>query len=130
MSEKDLEDGFVEEVDDKRVRIWHKAGEGGYWSTMSKLRHEGVIDECKMPFYCPICNLGMLADVDRKKYYAYKCCFKCSVYFVEGREDRWNGGWRPNKEDMGLYHEWRDRKTVYEIDPITLKKVEKTLDKG
>ena len=127
MSEKDLPDGFVEELDKNRVRIWHKAGDGGYWSTMSKLRHDGTIDESKTPFFCPICSLPMLVDVDRKQYTRHKCCHKCSTYFVEGREDRWKSGWRPNDEDMKKYSEWRNPKDVYEIDleTLTLKKLRK-----
>ena len=29
----------------------------------------------------------------------FECCFKCYIDYVEGREDRWKSGWRPNKEN-------------------------------
>ena len=27
----------------------------------------------------------------------YTCCYKCYIQWVEGREERWATGWRPNK---------------------------------
>jgi len=29
----------------------------------------------------------------------FDCCYKCYWQWVEGREDRWKTGWRPNKEE-------------------------------
>ena len=123
---KELADGFVEELDDKRVRVWTVAGDGGYWTTMSKLRHEGTMEENKTPLFCPICKIPMLVDVDKTEYYKNGCCFKCSIYFVEGRKERWKSGWRPNEEEMIVYYEWRDRKKVFSIDEETLKKINKS----
>ena len=28
----------------------------------------------------------------------YSCCQKCYYKFVDGREDRWQSGWRPSEE--------------------------------
>lgn len=28
----------------------------------------------------------------------FDCCFKCYIQWVEGREERWKSGWRPEKE--------------------------------
>jgi hypothetical protein len=122
---KDFEDGFVEELDDKKVRVWKKIGDGGYWTTMSRLRYEGFVDKNKIPFFCPVCNKPMLVDVDRRHYLRNKCCFKCNIYFVEGREERWRSGWRPDENDMVDYNDWRDRKKVFSIDESLTKKVQK-----
>ena len=27
----------------------------------------------------------------------FDCCFNCYIQYVEGREERWKTGWRPNK---------------------------------
>jgi hypothetical protein len=46
---------------------------------------------------CPIClksSNTARSDVYIKKF---DCCFECYVQWVEGREDRWKTGWRPNK---------------------------------
>ena len=48
---------------------------------------------------CPVCesySLEMRDDVYMTKF---DCCFKCYVQYVEGREERWNTGWRPNTGD-------------------------------
>ena len=28
----------------------------------------------------------------------FECCFKCFIQYVDGREERWEKGWRPDKE--------------------------------
>jgi len=28
----------------------------------------------------------------------FDCCFKCYIQWIEGREERWKSGWRPNEE--------------------------------
>jgi hypothetical protein len=45
---------------------------------------------------CPICDtysFNMVDDVYMKKF---KCCHQCYIQWVEGREERWAKGWRPN----------------------------------
>jgi len=45
---------------------------------------------------CPICSSyssSLNDDVYMTKFY---CCYKCFIQYVEGREARWNSGWRPN----------------------------------
>ena len=47
---------------------------------------------------CPVCraySFKIKDDVFMKKF---KCCEKCYIQWVEGREDRWLSGWRPNNE--------------------------------
>ena len=49
---------------------------------------------------CPVCesySLEMRDDVYMTKF---DCCFKCYVKWVEGREERWKEGWRPNNETI------------------------------
>lgn len=29
----------------------------------------------------------------------YGCCDTCYINFIEGREERWNSGWRPNNKE-------------------------------
>ena len=45
---------------------------------------------------CPICGnfpKGVMDDVCLSKF---DCCNNCYVKYVEGREDRWLKGWRPD----------------------------------
>lgn len=48
---------------------------------------------------CPYCkkykfNFTVMDDLNLNKY---GCCRDCFYNYVEGREERWLGGWRPNK---------------------------------
>ena len=45
---------------------------------------------------CETYSFDIKVDVYMSKF---DCCFKCYVQYVEGREERWQKGWRPNKGD-------------------------------
>ena len=47
---------------------------------------------------CPICStysFKIKDDVFMKKF---DCCYKCHIQWVDGREERWLSGWRPNND--------------------------------
>ena len=46
---------------------------------------------------CPTCNTYSFKSVDDLYMTKFDCCFKCYIQYVEGREDRWKSGWRPNR---------------------------------
>lgn len=46
---------------------------------------------------CPTCNTYSFKSVDDLYMTKFDCCFKCYIQWVEGREERWKSGWRPNK---------------------------------
>jgi hypothetical protein len=46
---------------------------------------------------CSTCNTYSFKSRDDVYMTKFGCCFKCYVQYVEGREDRWKNGWRPNK---------------------------------
>ena len=46
---------------------------------------------------CPTCNTYSFKSVDDLYMTKFDCCFKCYIQYVEGREERWKLGWRPNK---------------------------------
>ena len=45
---------------------------------------------------CPVCETYSFNIKDDVYMNKYDCCFKCYVQYIEGREDRWESGWRPN----------------------------------
>ena len=47
---------------------------------------------------CPVCSIYSFDKGDDFYMYRYECCQKCYIQHVEGREERWQAGWRPNKE--------------------------------
>jgi len=46
---------------------------------------------------CSTCNTYSFKSKDDVYMTKFSCCFRCYVQYVEGREDRWKNGWRPNK---------------------------------
>ena len=46
---------------------------------------------------CPTCNTYSFKSVDDLYMTKFDCCHKCYIQWIEGREERWKKGWRPNK---------------------------------
>jgi len=47
---------------------------------------------------CGVCEKYHLSLKDEVCVQKFECCHACFVRHVEGREQRWESGWRPNKE--------------------------------
>lgn len=67
-----------------------------------KLEIEGVLIPRKLIMKnsnrsCPICNTYSFKSNDDVYMTKFICCEKCYIQWVEGREERWKSGWRPNK---------------------------------
>lgn len=45
---------------------------------------------------CPECGSYSFDSRDDIYMIKFKCCFQCYIKYVQGREERWNSGWRPN----------------------------------
>jgi len=46
---------------------------------------------------CLVCETYSFEVKDDVYMSKFDCCFKCFVQYIEGREERWSEGWRPNK---------------------------------
>ena len=46
---------------------------------------------------CPVCGNFSFSARDDVYMNKYECCENCYYQFVDGREERWKSGWRPNK---------------------------------
>lgn len=46
---------------------------------------------------CPVCSAYSFSPKDDLYMLKFDCCFDCYIQYVDGREERWNSGWRPNK---------------------------------
>ena len=47
---------------------------------------------------CPVCNTYSFEIRDDIYMTKFDCCFKCYIQCVEDREERWEYGWRPERE--------------------------------
>jgi len=45
---------------------------------------------------CPVCGTFPKKSMDDVCFVKFECCHKCYIQYVEGREERWLKGWRPN----------------------------------
>lgn len=48
---------------------------------------------------CPTCSTYSFDKGDDFYMHKFECCQNCFIKYVEGREERWQSGWRPNQED-------------------------------
>ena len=46
---------------------------------------------------CPVCGNYSMKSIDDVYMLKFECCFDCYIQYIEGREERWKTGWRPNK---------------------------------
>ena len=44
---------------------------------------------------CQVCETYSFSQKDDLYMNKYDCCFDCYIQWVEGREERWATGWRP-----------------------------------
>ena len=44
---------------------------------------------------CPVCHNYSFDRRDDLYMNKFQCCFGCFILHVEGREERWRAGWRP-----------------------------------
>ena len=44
---------------------------------------------------CPVCDIYSFEIRDDLYMNKFECCFKCFIQYVDGREERWESGWRP-----------------------------------
>lgn len=47
---------------------------------------------------CTFCNTYSFSREDDVYITKFETCFKCYVKYVEGKENKWKNGWRPNLE--------------------------------
>jgi hypothetical protein len=45
---------------------------------------------------CTVCNTYSFSLKDDVYMNKFECCEVCFIKYVEGREERWKSGWRPN----------------------------------
>ena len=49
---------------------------------------------------CPVCETYSFSMKDDLYMNRFSCCYLCYVDFVQGREERWDNGWRPDQERL------------------------------
>jgi len=58
--------------------------------------------ERKVDRDCPVCDVYSFDRKDDLYMNKFQCCFGCYIQYVEGREERWKSGWRPDENTMAI----------------------------
>ena len=91
----DKEKDYIEQVKElsKKDRQSHYKKEtvdnNGILITKKLIKKDNVKRICPV---CAKCSFDTKDDVYMKKL---DCCYECYIKYVDGREDRWKSGWRP-----------------------------------
>jgi uncharacterized Zn finger protein (UPF0148 family) len=93
--DKEKEEEYLQEL--KKINERHFAQE----QLQEKVEQEGVLLSKKLLMKsgntsCPQCNKYNLTSRDEIFVLRWECCETCHIKYVEGREERWRQGWRPN----------------------------------
>ena len=110
--EKAIKDKYGEEAIQNPKGSWSKEKEEKYlkdlkafYKNKNKLKKteelEGFTLKIKntkraLSRMCPVCNAYSLSTQDDMYMTKFECCFSCYIQYIEGREERWKSGWRPN----------------------------------
>jgi hypothetical protein len=111
--EKAISEKYGEDTVQHPKKDWSDQKEEKYLDDLKKLHHvydsernqqkevNGVLISKKLLMReskrsCPVCNVYSFKSNDDVYMSKFECCEKCYIEWVEGREDRWKQGWRPN----------------------------------
>ena len=47
--------------------------------------------------YCSVCGTFPKKSLDDVYLVKFDCCAKCYIQYIDGREERWEKGWRPDE---------------------------------
>ena len=110
--EKAIKEKYGEEAIQNPKRTWDKEKEVKYledlkafYKRSSRQRTTEVVGDIKIKTkktlhkidrQCPVCDSYSFSGKDDLFMTKFQCCFDCYIQYVEGREERWKSGWRPN----------------------------------
>ena len=82
----------IKKLSEKKQVIAEKSDkvENGGFFISKKLLNKEIRRECPV---CDIYSFDMKDDVYMNKF---ECCYECYIQYIDGREERWKKGWRPN----------------------------------
>lgn len=82
----------IKKLAEKKRRVAEKTDKvdnGGFFVSKKLLNKESKRN-------CPVCSVYSFNVQDDVYMNKYECCQKCFIQYIEGREERWKTGWRPD----------------------------------
>lgn len=111
--EKAIKDKYGEEAIQNPKKNWNQQKENKYLEELKAFYQRSTCDKQtevvgdikikkkksshNVERSCPVCGSYSFSLNDDVYMIKYDCCFSCYIQYVEGREERWKTGWRPNK---------------------------------
>lgn len=114
--EKAISDKYGSETVQHPARDWTPEKEGEYIEQLKKLSEkmsklsektekievQGVLISKKLlnrnsNRVCSVCDVYSFNTKDDVYMNKHECCYECYIQWIEGREERWAKGWRPDK---------------------------------
>tara|TARA_R110002020_G_scaffold239616_5_gene452162 strand:+ start:7625 stop:8017 length:393 start_codon:yes stop_codon:yes gene_type:complete len=80
----------IEKINDQTEKVDH----GGFLINKKLLSRENIKRTCTV---CEKYSFNLQDDLYINKF---ETCYICYIKWVDGREERWKTGWRPNKEEV------------------------------
>ncbi len=115
--EKAVSEKYGKEAIENPSRNWNQDKEKDYLEQLKVLdKKEKILDESKDKVEqdgfliskkllnresnrtCPVCQTYSMKIKDDVYMNKFDCCFKCYIQWVDGREERWMSGWRPQEK--------------------------------
>jgi hypothetical protein len=115
--EKAIAQKYGEEATYNPRRFWNEEKEKGYIEqsqaeqkkfaklaeSQDKVEEDGFLINKKLlnrdhNRTCPVCEKYSFRSEDDLYMNKFNTCYVCYIRFIEGREEKWRSGWRPNKE--------------------------------
>lgn len=116
--EKAIKEKYGEEAIQNPKKFWNKEKEEKYLKDLKKFHRREIeknpkekvgsiyvskkLLEKKSNRKCPVCSKYSFEGKDDLYMNKFTCCFDCYIQYVEGREERWAEGWRPDKNTMAI----------------------------
>ncbi len=111
--EKAIKKKYGEEAIKNPKGSWNQEKENKYLSNLKQFHNKSkkrkqkieeqegfIVKEKKVKTcvdrVCPVCNSYSFAARDDLYMIKFNCCYNCFIEYIEGREQRWKSGWRPN----------------------------------
>ena len=96
--EKAVKEKYGEDAIQNPAKFWDKDKEKETTSDFDNV--DGILISRKLInkeaiLNCPVCEVRLKTINDDIYTIKHKCCEKCYIQYIEGREDRWLQGWRP-----------------------------------
>ena len=109
--EKAIKGKYGEEAIQNPKSLWTKEKESKYLKDLKTIKNkidkkekqekEGFTvskpkNKKKTERTCPVCKKYSFSIKDDTYMLRFGCCYDCYIQHIDGREERWKSGWRPN----------------------------------